>query len=72
MRATIGGSGAKTLTLVGGAFAANRNVKTSQDALSDVLSSLRFRRIQYKWYAGADEYSYYDLKTPDDGDVFAY
>jgi hypothetical protein len=63
------GEGNRTLELVGGVFASNKNIKQIQETLTDALHALRFRRIQYRWYKGADEYTYYTLKTPADSDV---
>ena len=27
---------------------------------------LRFKQTRYRWYKGADEYTYYDLDVPSD------
>jgi hypothetical protein len=67
--ATVGGNAAQTLTLVGGLFASNRNIKQTQDTLSEVLHQLRFKRVNYKWIPSADKFTYYTLKTPADTDV---
>lgn len=65
---SVGGTGNSTLTFVGGAFAANKNIKASQEAISDGLTALRFKRVNYKWYSGADEYDYYSMKTKGDSE----
>lgn len=57
------GAGFRTIEFVGGVFAANRNIKEFQTNISDVLHQLRFKQSQYKWYKGADEYTYYDIKS---------
>ena len=33
------------------------------------LTRLRFKQARYKWYAEADEYSYYSIASPADGDI---
>ncbi len=60
------GKGFRTINFVGGAFAANRNIKELQVQFFESFSQLRFKRTQYRWREGADKYTYYDLKTPDD------
>jgi hypothetical protein len=63
------GKGNKTIEFVGGMFAANANIKDSQDAASDALYLLRFTRANYKWYSGDDEYTYYTMKSLGDGEL---
>jgi hypothetical protein len=67
--ATVGGNAAQTLTLVGALFASNRNIKQTQETLSEVLHQLRFKRVNYKWIPSADKFTYFTLKTPADSDV---
>jgi hypothetical protein len=67
--ATVGGNAAQTLTLVGALFASKRNIKQTQETLSEVLHQLRFKRVNYKWIPSADEFTYFTLKTPADSDV---
>jgi hypothetical protein len=65
------GARATTLNLIGGTFAANHNIRTTEDALSRVLQRLRFRRTQYRWFRDASEYTYFTYTTPDDAVVQA-
>lgn len=58
----------KTVKLVGGIFANNKNIQDTQGKLSEMLNDLRFKKVSYAWYDGADG-SYYPLKTPDDGEI---
>lgn len=60
------GSGFRTIAFVGGAFAANKNIKEFQSSLSETLHQLRFNKSTYKWYKEADEFTYFDLDSPDD------
>lgn len=69
IRVAASGTGVRTLTFVGGAFAANRNVKTTWESLSEVLKELRFRQIRFKWHQGQDDYQYYDLSSAADADL---
>jgi hypothetical protein len=69
--AQVLGSKATTLSLVGGAFAANRNIKAVQETLSPILRRLRFRRLQFKWIPSASEYTYYNYDVPEDNVVVA-
>jgi|LGVE01.1.fsa_nt_gb rRNA maturation protein Nop10 len=66
MSAKTFGSGYRTIEIVGGVFAANRNIKEFQTKVRDSLRQLRFRQSRYKWYAEADEYTYYDIDSPED------
>lgn len=49
------------LRLTGGVFAANRNIKEGMEALNETARLLRFKRVDFEWYRGADS-TYYDLK----------
>jgi flagellar biosynthesis GTPase FlhF len=59
---TIGNQFA-TVEFISGLFATNQNIKAFQQSVSETLHLLRFKRAQYKWYKGADEYTYYDMET---------
>jgi len=54
------------LDLTGATFAANKNIKEFQTTLNEILTMLRFKQTRYRWYKGADEYTYYDLDVPSD------
>lgn len=66
------GKGFRTLELVGGAFAANRNIKQFQETISSVVHQLRFKRVNYKWYKGASEFDYYDVKSQNDSKLLIW
>jgi len=63
------GTTSTTLEFVGGIFANNKNKQDFQEALSEILNLLRFKRINYKWYKYDEEYTYYSLTTKQDGDL---
>ncbi len=65
----ISGSTNSIITFTGGTFANNKNKQDAQDALHDMLRLLRFKQSRYKWYEGDDRYTYYEMKTPKDGEV---
>ena len=62
------GSGNSTLDLTGYYFASNGNIKKIQETISDMLTALRFSRVNYKW-TDYGEYTYFDLQNPADGEV---
>ncbi len=66
------GEGYKTIEFVGGIFAANRNIKEFQQNISEVLHQLRFKQSRYKWYKGASEYTYYDIKSHEDSELIIW
>lgn len=60
------GAGFRTIEFTGAAFAANRNIKEMQVEMYSGLSRLRFKQSRYKWFKEADEYTFYNIKSPDD------
>ncbi len=64
----LGGS-AKTIEFTGGTFAANRNIEDFQTELQLALLDMRFTRVQYRWYKGATEYTYYKLDSKNDSEL---
>lgn len=65
----ISGAGNTVLKLTGGYFAANKNIKDSQEALHEMLTLLRFKQTQYTWYKGQDEFTYYTIDSPKDNEI---
>lgn len=65
----IKGNRYSIIEFVGGMFAANRNIKATQETLTEQLRMFRFKRSEYKWMEYADEYTYYELNPPSDGDL---
>lgn len=63
---TLGGANNTTLKFSGGYFAANANIKETQKSLQEILTSLRFKQTQYRWYNGQDEYTYYKIESSKD------
>ncbi len=63
------GAGNKTLELIAAVFAANANKKTIQQTIEQKVEGLRFTQVNYKWYDGDDQYTYYKLTVPKDGDL---
>ena len=63
------GPKATTVDFVAGAFAANRNIKEFHTNVHQVLKELRFKRAQYRWFKGADEYTYYKIDSPNDNEI---
>lgn len=55
-------NGGKTLWLIGGFFANNRNILEFQKASEPMFKALGYKRICYKWAdISSAEYTYYDL-----------
>lgn len=69
MAVRVFGPGNTTVEYVWAGFAANRNVKAFSDKLDDVHLQLRFKRVQFKWFEGADKLTYYEPKPPVDRDI---
>lgn len=65
----VSGSGNTVLKFTGAYFAANKNIKTTQETITEMLTLLRFKETQYTWYKGQDEYTYYKLETPKDTEI---
>lgn len=60
------GQGYNRMVLSGVYFASNRNIKSIKDSISILLSDYRFKRVDFKWMKGANEWTYYDLSTKKD------
>ncbi len=65
----IKGTGNSTLELTGGLFASNKAKQQTTETLSDILHMLRFKRINYRFTKYDDEFTYYDLKSPNDNEI---
>jgi hypothetical protein len=57
------------INLTGGIFANNKNIAETQQTLLEVFTQFRFKEVRYRWYKGADEFTYYKLETPKDSEV---
>jgi hypothetical protein len=69
MTVTAGGTANRTLRLTAAVFASNRNIKQINDTLWEHASLLRFKRLEYRWYKGAEDYQYFTVEGPSDGEV---
>jgi hypothetical protein len=63
------GNNSKTIQFTGGIFANNKNKQETQEALTEILNLLRFKKVNYKWYQYDDEYTYYELDTKRDNEI---
>ena len=61
----IDGGAHRNVTFIGGTFAANRNISTAQEGMSENLKKARFSKSRYRWIPSADGIQY-DLQTPPD------
>lgn len=66
---TASGSNNTIFNLSGGIFAANKNIKDMQESIYDILYSLRFKQSRYRWYKGADEFTYYTIDSKQDSEL---
>lgn len=57
------------INLTAGIFANNKNIAETQKTLNDVLTQFRFKEVRYRWYKGADEFTFYKLETPRDNEL---
>lgn len=58
-----------TLTFTGGVFAANANIEDFHKANIEQFLRFRFKKVQYKWYSGDSEITYYKINSPDDSEL---
>lgn len=65
-----GGKGNTVINLTGGSFFNNKNKAEVQGTLSSILQEFRFKRSNYRAYDGQDEYTYYTIESPDDGEMY--
>jgi len=63
------GTAHSTIELVGGTFAANRNIGEMHAQLKEMMYLLRFDRANYKWYTYDRDYTYFDFDSPLDTEV---
>lgn len=63
------GSRKDRIQFVGGYFASNRNIKTFNDGIQDILTTLRFKRVDYKWIPSEEGYTYFRINSRDDNDI---
>ena len=63
------GTGKTYINFTGGMFAANANKEDFQKEVSEVLRMFRFKQSRYRWYEGADEYTYWDMEPKSDSEL---
>lgn len=66
---TTSSSGNSIITFTGAIFAANKNKKSAQTEISDLLRKYRFKQSRYQWIKSASEYTYYEIFDGTDGDI---
>jgi hypothetical protein len=67
----LSGKNNTTLSFTGGYFATNKNIASTQESLNEMLNYLHFKRIEYRWYKGEDEFTYYTIKSDSDSEIKA-
>ena len=65
-----GGRGNTTINLTGGSFFNNKNKSDVQGTISSVLEQFRFKRSNYRAYDGQDQYDYFTIDSPKDGELY--
>jgi len=66
---TSSGSKNTTLNISGGIYAANSNIQQNQNIIENSVSTMRFKRVSYRWYKGAEESTYYKIQTISDNKI---
>lgn len=59
----------ETMNLTSGIFASNKGIAETQRTLIDVMTQFRFKEVRYRWYKGADEFTYYKVESPKDNEI---
>lgn len=69
---TVIGNKNKTIQFTGGYFANNGNKAKTQETLQEALKMFRFTRVNYKWYKYDDDYTYYEIDSPNDSELMRF
>ncbi|MFI5264708.1 MAG: hypothetical protein ACHQM6_09355, partial [Candidatus Kapaibacterium sp.] len=69
MKIICSGSGNTTVTFIHSDFADNKEKAEFQSHVKNVFVALRFKKTIYKWIEHDDEYTYYTIDSPEDGDL---
>ncbi|WP_444243598.1 hypothetical protein ACTZET_06125 [Elizabethkingia anophelis] len=64
------GGNITTIQFTGGTLANNANKEDLMNTISEMVNNLRFKKVNMKWYKYDDEYTYYDLKNPNDSEIY--
>ncbi|MBP1637321.1 MAG: hypothetical protein H6Q18_110 [Bacteroidetes bacterium] len=59
---TSSGNGNTIINITGGIFAANKNIQDFQNIIQADVNHFGFKQVRYRWYKGADEFTYYNIK----------
>lgn len=68
IRVSAVGDNARTIRLVSHMFASNGNIRPLQEANSQMMSRLRFKRAEYRWHTSSDTLSF-TLEAPADDQI---
>jgi hypothetical protein len=63
---TIQGNRNTTILFVGGIFTSNKSIKEFKVSLNGDFELFKFKSIRFKWYEGADEYTYFTFEPEPD------
>lgn len=69
---TANGTNNKNINFSGGIFAANKNKQDFQNEVHEILKMFRFNQSRYRWYKGADEYTYWTIYEGKDSDLVTF
>ncbi|WP_158975003.1 hypothetical protein [Cellulophaga sp. L1A9] len=69
---TSSSRGNRYINFSGGVFAANKNKQEFQEQVNEVLKMFRFNQSRYRWYKGADKYTYYTIYEGKDSDLMSF
>lgn len=62
-------TGNSIVNFTGAIYASNKGIKLTQEKVYEILTSLRFKEVRYRWYKGEDEFTYYKLEVKKDSEV---
>ncbi|MEG3181821.1 hypothetical protein [Sphingomonas sp. LT1P40] len=66
IRVVTTGTGDSTLLVTGRLFSFNANIEDTQNVIREAATSLRFKKVSYRWSAHIDKRTTYDLNVPSD------
>lgn len=58
IKAHLSGKRNEIIEFVGGTFAANRNIKTTMETISESMHLYRFKKVIFRWYSEGDGTKY--------------
>lgn len=69
---TVSGKANTVLNFTGYHFASNKNIQTTMESVKETVEKLRFKKVTFRWYEGADRFTYYNLDTPPDTERYYF